>query len=43
MPVLDGFEATSAITKLIELGKIPETTIIIVSAFNDESDRQRSF
>ncbi|KAL4445517.1 hypothetical protein ABPG74_004591 [Tetrahymena malaccensis] len=43
MPVLDGFEATQAITRLIEQKKIPYTTIIIVSAFNDESDRQRSF
>ncbi|KAL4491274.1 hypothetical protein ABPG72_021660 [Tetrahymena utriculariae] len=43
MPVLDGFEATQAITKLIEQRKIPFTTIIVVSAFNDESDRQRSF
>ncbi|EAS07821.2 response regulator receiver domain protein (macronuclear) [Tetrahymena thermophila SB210] len=43
MPVLDGFEATQSITRLIEQKKIPYTTIIIVSAFNDESDRQRSF
>ncbi|EGR30178.1 hypothetical protein IMG5_138970 [Ichthyophthirius multifiliis] len=43
MPILDGFQATLKIKEMINNKSINFTSVIIVSAFNDQADIEKSF
>ncbi|EGR27690.1 response regulator receiver domain protein, partial [Ichthyophthirius multifiliis] len=43
MPVVDGFQATQRIKELVDQKIIQPTNIIMVSAFNDQYDIEKSF
>mmetsp|Transcript_30874 Transcript_30874/g.30366 ORF Transcript_30874/g.30366 Transcript_30874/m.30366 type:complete len:116 (+) Transcript_30874:535-882(+) len=38
MPVMDGYEATLALLKLMEQNKIPSIPIVAITAFSNEKD-----